>query len=103
MFNSNVWPNRTPFKVYISPSLSGLSQQRPPSLMWPQTVGTSTMNVFTSFSLSPKATSLIWPQFLGNRVALLEGDHCNAFKSETLKYTFQGHPRSNFMVPWDSP
>ncbi len=31
------------------------------------------------FSLSPKATSLMWPKFLANRVALLEGDYCTSY------------------------
>ncbi len=34
--------------MYSGPSLSGHSQQRPPSLMWPQTFGATTMNAFTS-------------------------------------------------------
>ncbi len=33
---------------YSGPSLSGHTQQRPPSLMWPQIFGTATMNAFTS-------------------------------------------------------
>ncbi len=33
--------------LYSGPSLSGHSQQRPPSLMWPHIVGTATMNAFT--------------------------------------------------------
>ncbi len=42
--------------------------------MWPHIFAAATMNAFNS--PSPKATSLMWPQFLANRVALLEGDYC---------------------------
>ena len=34
--------------MYSGPSLSGHSQQRPPSLMWPQIIAVPTINVFTS-------------------------------------------------------
>ncbi len=39
---------------YSGSSLSGRSQQRPPSLMWSQISGNTTMNAFTSESLSQK-------------------------------------------------
>ncbi len=45
-------------------SLSGHSQQRPPSLIWPQIFATATYNEVIYFSLLPKVTSLIYPQFL---------------------------------------
>ncbi len=35
-------------EVYSSPSLSGHSQQKPPSLMWPKMFVTDTINAFTS-------------------------------------------------------
>ncbi len=37
-----------PEVIYSGPSLSGHSQQRQPSLMWPQCFGTTSMNAFTS-------------------------------------------------------
>ncbi len=33
--------------VYSGPSLSGHSQERPPTLMWPEIFGPTTINAFT--------------------------------------------------------
>ena len=47
----NIFPtiqNEKVLYLYSSPSLSGHSQQRPPSLMWPQIFGTSTVLTLTS-------------------------------------------------------
>ncbi len=48
-------------------SLSGHSQQRPPSLVWPQISAAATIDAFTSatatvntFTFTPKATYLKW-------------------------------------------
>ncbi len=38
--------------IYSGPTLSSHSQQRPPSLMWPQSFVTATMNPFTSLALT---------------------------------------------------
>ncbi len=60
--------------MYSGPYLSGHSQQRPPSLMWPQIFATATMNVF----ILPKGhLSNVATIFLASRVALLERDYCN--------------------------
>ena len=60
---------------YSSPSLSGRSQQRPLSLMWPQIFGAAIMNAFTSPS-HRRPPLLCGHNFLANRVALLQRDYC---------------------------
>ncbi len=58
--------------------------------MWPHIFAAATMNAFNS--PSPKATSLMWPQFLANRVALLEGDYCLNKILLMVKHRHRSHP-----------
>ncbi len=59
------------FCVYycIKPLYSRPSQQRPPYLMWPYFCCCYYESIY--FSLSSKATSLMWPQFLGKQCGLI--------------------------------
>ena len=60
---------------YSGPSLSGYSQQRPPSLMMPQIFATGARTAFTSPSCQ-RPTLYCGHNFLANRVAILEEDYC---------------------------
>ncbi len=44
----SVFPLQVDHCITLVPLLVGHSQQRPPSLMWPQLFGATTMNAFTS-------------------------------------------------------
>ncbi len=61
--------------MYSGPSLSGHTQQRPPSLMRPQIVAAPTINVFTSPS-HQRPPLECGHNFLANRVALSQRDYC---------------------------
>ncbi len=67
--------SKTLENIYSGPFLSGHSQEKPPSLMWPEIFVAPTMNAFilplTNGHLSNVATN-----FLANRVALLQRDYC---------------------------
>ncbi len=54
---------------YSGPSLSGHSQRRPPSLMWPTffLATATTMDAFSSPSHQRPPTSLMWPHFIGKQ------------------------------------
>ncbi len=57
-------------QVYSRPSLSGHSQQRPPSLIGSQ-LNLCRYYYHWIYISSPKVTSLMWPQFLGKKGGLI--------------------------------
>ncbi len=62
---------------YSSPSLSGHSQQRPPSQTRPQIFAVTTISVST-YPSRQRPLVQCGHSFLANRVALLERDYCTA-------------------------
>ncbi len=64
--------------ILLQWSLSYHSHQRPPSLMWPN-ICVTTANECIYFSLSPKATYPMWPQFLRMAVFMLLDGNCTVY------------------------
>ena len=73
---------------FHGPSFSGHSQERPPSLMWPQSFGAATM------------TSLMWPQFLGKLGGLIRGGLLYTVSSNSHCYIYSQQLDKSATVPW---